>query len=109
LNLSAEARRPAVATAAAARPAMIPDLARPESKIIVVACHGMTIGSGQNIRKRSARCIGSERRKSSFAAESNLCDGGPSVETKRQIDSRATRVRQRDDLNFSKNNVQTNT
>jgi hypothetical protein len=49
LNLACEAGRasPHAAGTASANPrtAPIPDLAGPEPEIVVIACHGMTIGS----------------------------------------------------------------
>jgi hypothetical protein len=81
LNLACEAGRAATHAAGAAsadpRTAIIPDLAGPESEIIVIACHRMTIGSGAKAHKRRSPGIVAWRRKgySSVAAGGRAFEG----------------------------------
>ncbi|MDP1964101.1 MAG: hypothetical protein Q8K93_18100 [Reyranella sp.] len=83
LNLSGEAGRPAAQAAGAAsadpRTAPIPDLAGPESKVVVIACHGMTIGSRTKAYKGQIARIVAWRRK----GRSSVAAGGRAFERRR--------------------------
>jgi len=83
LNLPREAGRPGADAAGTAsadlRTAPVPDLAGPESKVVVIACHGMTIGSRANAHKGQPTRIVVWRRK----GRSGVAAGGRAFERRR--------------------------
>lgn len=114
LNLPVEAG-PAAAPATIAalanpRAIAIPDPAGPETEIVVITCHGITIGSDANAFKRPNTHIAAWRRKGvSRVASEGLpkSDGAWSIDNKEKSASRAERTSQRAGAGPSKNNVQT--
>jgi hypothetical protein len=61
LNLPGEGDRTVARTCAAPSPylrtATVADLAGPEPEVVVIACHGMTIGSHNKTCKSEITCI----------------------------------------------------
>jgi hypothetical protein len=114
LNLPVEAG-PAAAPATIAalanpRAIAIPDPAGPETEIVVITCHGITIGSDANAFKRPNTHIAAWRRKGvSRVASEGLpkSDGAWSIDNKEKSASRAERTSQSAGAGPSKNNVQT--